>query len=946
MSCLEICGPRRSQIQVMLGLMFIIILIVVGKWSSLRINSNTLWLKPNDSRVSSQLNGSHGEWTESDDVKKQNISKGTENARAAARRIKNAARAEATAANIVENEVEELPLPEIKLVVMYASVTTGLPIYGLGENKSLVTPIVIAGVQRYFDTSGMEYHNIRYQGDFAVAKIISPGFYETAPGLDPIMLMCPFALHETTVTTNGIPEAHRGIVLIPLLDELKTRFPGVGVSQQNIIAMLAFTTQRYGQIPEFIRSETVRAFAERIRTLEVITIGNNRIQHELRKRNDAKPVHERSIIPSYSDDSVDEFISVGIDPQSHHISRENASVNNLRDPTNNNCFSIINCKGYTPGGEHAFHGQFDTPGPGVARWYRTTFAQFRSHQPERCFVVYDNDPVTAINATGRMYKARPDEDKLKIAQLLITELPYCDDVQSHVSNSPYRLELQRAKNAEAELFSGRDRSIMARVNDAIRHRYYCGDERSVFDRGDGFLDACCFNFNCFFLLVGAFTMYLLSAVYYKAMFLTDTRHVFATMAAKRKLYLRYYYALFYHIEEESPYAQPEAKVKFETGKVGKLARLFVSYGDVIIYGGWIYDSLKTFLCRSWDLNLARSTHTIYKALKNDVWCPTEPGIHYRSFSDDMEIYFNVPGCKTRRITFDISSCDTSNGIGNFAILGFQMLGLGLERSFKGFMTTLKRSIILRNPIAKSEFIEMKPRTAFMGSGDGCTTHLNNIYQANNVLAIDETFLEIAQHGWTGVDNDRVPRPITDMTDDDIIDAMHYAVSLNGCKATIAVCPTLQSSDFLKTFICHSTCGATTTMLCLGAILRNFGKFRGDVDSSVLGITPTAFRRLSSSEVMERFLSGVVNGLCNEPSNIILDALRGRFSNRSAKIQEERYMESTSRSRYHIPLEQLQERYGQPDYEWVLVAKEIEKMSLGSVISSPVITAIFEKDYSL
>lgn len=555
----------------------------------------------------------------------------------------------------------------------------------------------------------------------------------------------------------------------------------------------------------------------------------------------------------------------------------------------------------------------------------------------------------------------PDENNLRRNQLVMTNIDVSTYVAKHSSNSNHATRVKDANDNFIANATDQDKLIMRQSNEKIRHRWRTYPFWSPTNgKLKYFLGLIAIVPMVYYYIAYSLAASTHSSIYdsmdandittfsLRPVFLAVTRLLFAEAATKKKLYLYYYYTVFFwHAQDIETSSSPEAKVKFETGKPNKLARLFVTYGAGIMHTGWIYDVLKKALCTTWyDDTFYLSSHQIYKTLDVCPWDPTELGLHARSFSDDMEMKLNLPD-RSLLLTFDISSCDATNGSGNYAMHGTHLEALGVPETYATLMSHLKKPILLVNPNNTEEFVRIKPVDVFEGSGDGSTTHINNVYQSNNVVAITTTLALAHQTGINlrSFNDPRRVKKLTELTDDEILETIHYAVSLNGCAATVAVCKTRPESDFLKTFTVHDLNGQHVVVLALGAILRNFGTLRGDLTALQIGVTSATFRAMTQSERMEHFLSGVVLGLSNEPAHLILTALRERFRIATKPIVE-RYWTGMDRSALSVPLEQLQARYGGSDYEWQQLADEIKTLVLGSVITSPIITRIFEKDYSL
>ena len=133
-------------------------------------------------------------------------------------------------------------------------------------------------------------------------------------------------------------------------------------------------------------------------------------------------------------------------------------------------------------------------------------------------------------------------------------------------------------------------------------------------------------------------------------------------------------------------------------------------------------------------------------------------------------------------------------------------------------------------------------------------------------------------------------------------------------------------------------------LALGPMLRGLGGVDGDLVANQLGVSNAEFRRMDETDRMEAFVGGVVKGYCNEPSNIILDALRERFV--KGNVISTKHYSSVQRSSLHVSTHSLISRYGGTEAEWNILASEISNLALGDYIASPILARVYEVDYSL
>lgn len=890
--------------------------------------------------VASQLNGMCGEWTASDDVKAKDSTARKTQVKSDKAKKKEAAK-QAHQMNLEQAEALNPDQEYIKLeyLVPYISSRTNLPTYGLGAKMELVSRVMLSqelGGDRGFamiGQSGRVYHNMVRAGEIVAARELSAGFYEEDDE-EEIHLSCPFV--DVVVSDNSTGHLRKKSLQVctPCLRLLQAKFPGAKVNQNTLQGFGAALMKDFPQIPPHFRADTVVLFVEHLRANRELALRDHSLVNQLNLIEAKKLPHEREYIATTSECNIDAFIQYGIDPRYSGVVNELAVANPTENHTDNMMFEIKSSVGYNARAGHSIAGEFVTTKPqGEVRWYRSMFCCFVGSNPLSRFCVYDNSSRNATRALARLYKARGDEESLlRQYQLLATKISVDPVVDGCISNTSMATLDAQAMHALATL-TPTEKVVMKRINERIRERYEAG--------GIGWITRITSLLNTFGRLC-LIAWYWTSAkvirgMAYGLLSIEWRRYAFAAAAKKRRLYESYLNQLYeYHTDSDHPQPDPQLNVKYETGKVAKLSRLFVSYGPAIVFGGWVYDDLKNIICRCWvdEEESIPFTHSCKKKLDCEVWECDDVGFHGRSYSDDAELIINIAGRPKLRLTVDIDSCDTSNGPGNFRIHGHMMWLLGMVTIFVGFMKQLKACITLRNPDNTAEKLVIKPRTMFMGSGDGSTTHANNIYMSNNFIAMHAMLVEANSQ-----------RPLHHSTDAEIVELCHRGARLNGCTLTIKIMACKQESDFLKTFQYDQLNGECGVALSYGAIFRNFGYVKGDLDAIKLGISSSVFKTLSEADRMEMFLSGIVAGLVNEPGSIIMDALRDRFHSTTRPISE-RYWETTFRGSQYIPTEQLMLRYGGSLGDWQHLADSIAGVTLGSVVACDILSRIYLHDYGL
>jgi hypothetical protein len=531
-----------------------------------------------------------------------------------------------------------------------------------------------------------------------------------------------------------------------------------------------------------------------------------------------------------------------------------------------------------------------------------------------------------------MYKARPDEKALVNNQhTVFSFLPFDERLDRYVSN----LYATKEEYEEQDFWSDADEIVLEHVQE--RYRELITDVGRDFHGFLHFYFRCVFGILLYLLSFGLFNSFLMNAQLAR-------EHYIQTPSPKKRIYqgwyclLGWYYGVYYPFE-----CKPVAKVKVEFGKPGKLARLYVTYDECILQAGWIYEFIKKSLCGVYTYKPYGHFpffHDIYSTKRSDHFDFDATGFYSRSFSDDSEDVLVIPKWGKWRLSVDISSCDASMRSGLFRMSArlFDVVGAGYL--IPSVFTPFTSRIAVINPSNPEERFKMIPRDVFMGSGSPDTTHMNNLYNYGVKAAV---YMEICRtFALNGVPHNGIV--VTEDTIEQVIlDCYVRGARCMGAVTTQTICPKLENSDFLKE-VSYNTPNGVVVGLALGPILRGLGGVEGDIEPQQLGVSTSVFRQLDDAERMERFVGGVIKGLCNEPRNIILDALRGRFT-KGQKI-EGKHFTSNDRSHLNIPVWSLMERYGGSEADWYNLAGELERISLGDHLASPLLAEIYWVDYGL
>jgi hypothetical protein len=413
------------------------------------------------------------------------------------------------------------------------------------------------------------------------------------------------------------------------------------------------------------------------------------------------------------------------------------------------------------------------------------------------------------------------------------------------------------------------------------------------------------------------------------------------LANKSKLY-QYWYGVIKVHSYSLPISPGPGVVSFkrEWAKVRKHGRLYVSYASSILNMGWFFSHLKTYFCT--ERIIPTHPHlplriNLVKALDESVrpvWEPL-PGLSVRIFSDDIELVWYNPATNSLfRYDVDISGCDAGNTSAMFYFLARESFACGATREMiAASYSRLTGPLMCRNPSNQREFVKVRPRTIYQGSGCPETTMVNNVASLSIILAVYKLIVDNVGQWEDGPESYRTGL-ITD------------GAALIGHQVSIDRRHRIQESQFLKYSPAQSDTGEWVFYRNLGAIFRSLGSCDGDVDPSKLNLTTKQFRKLTMEEKGERFMRAVVAGLCNEPTHPVMEALRERFPPSKVSIPPSYMASAHDRRHYRVGLQELMLRYGGTEEEWEELLQDIRDLRFGVEKESPMLSRIYAVDYGL
>jgi len=389
------------------------------------------------------------------------------------------------------------------------------------------------------------------------------------------------------------------------------------------------------------------------------------------------------------------------------------------------------------------------------------------------------------------------------------------------------------------------------------------------------------------------------------------------------------------------------KVKDELCKPGKKPRLFMSYGDAVVAAPWLPEIAKKHM-HGWhfmtmgSLEVCIVAYTqpktselteLFDELVKAIVC-TKDYLCVAFYSDDscyagcfhgVQFGFNV----------DISSCDSSNGVPIFYLVGALLHGIDSELSLQLIEQCTKPLTI---PLEDGGKIQIDTGSVFEGSGAVVTTILNNVASAGIAVCVAKV-LSAATLVTSRADIEKI---------------IVQGAGLMGHKVTVAsieVAGVLQPAkfQFLKYSpmeAVHTTTGEVKLIPVrnFGTIIKSFGQLSEAMQARQLNMTVGAFRVLTVSQKFDLFLGGVVKGYCNEPKSPLLDALRSRFLDQTVVLDKGFVLVETDFdfSDYKVLESGQIARYGLLDY--TEMTRVIQELQYGDIVTEHALETFMVVDY--
>lgn len=423
----------------------------------------------------------------------------------------------------------------------------------------------------------------------------------------------------------------------------------------------------------------------------------------------------------------------------------------------------------------------------------------------------------------------------------------------------------------------------------------------------------------------------------------------AMVHKKREERLNMWRGIGVHLPDDVVVRMGLAKMKLEATKVGKVARIFVTYGDGWVAAPHVPVALKGVMdgwhfvrCGDMDVYIYMCLYPNQADLdRAGQFVVDAHGLRdtaaFIVHSDDFSGVINVDGV-AYVFNGDVSSMDTSQK--TLAHILLAMAYTGIDPDF-GLTPICQAQAPIRvaNPLEQNSSFVIHPngKNGFtLGSGSINTTSENTFIVGLLCMAIAILF---KKRGVSSVDSEN------DVIVKDAAAAFGYLVTVKSCYRSGELLWPL--FEFLKMFYDPRN---RAFVRMPTAYLRNLGTMYGAPDASRLSLTSGEYRQLDHAQRLHRFVGGVVNGLKHEPAHGIICALQERFSvhddfslHYSGVRGDQPLVESTERSLDGKLVDlAIIERYNLESSQYDNLISAIGNINLGEV--AVVLTAFLREDY--
>lgn len=331
-----------------------------------------------------------------------------------------------------------------------------------------------------------------------------------------------------------------------------------------------------------------------------------------------------------------------------------------------------------------------------------------------------------------------------------------------------------------------------------------------------------------------------------------------------------------HSADDVMVRQVEAKVKKEFAKVGKVPRLFVTYGGGCMYANELpefakvcLDGMRVFTSNgiTFKINIfakpsSEKLNQCFRDLVHTMQRNDE--LYVLIYSDDSVWTGNINGVDFA-FNVDISSCDSGNKGGVFGLIYLLLSKFSKDLAI-GLVSQCGKTIKLENPENPDHWCNITMASLFEGSGTVLTTILNHVA----MYMVAQAAIAIFSQRKHTITSWHVVQELIVRSGE----AFGHVLSVEPAMSCLGFIP--EKIQFLKRSPMQTESGEYIPAMNYGPIFRGFGSVEGDLTAEMVGITAVKFSQLSRDERTDLFLSRVVAGLVHEPTSIVVEALRRRF----------------------------------------------------------------------
>jgi hypothetical protein len=427
---------------------------------------------------------------------------------------------------------------------------------------------------------------------------------------------------------------------------------------------------------------------------------------------------------------------------------------------------------------------------------------------------------------------------------------------------------------------------------------------------------------------------------------------------KKKLRTRYVDGERIHDTDNLMVTTLAGCVKKEFAKFGKVPRLFASYGAGSMYANELPEYSKkaldgehvtilptkhgdlTVVCRVIGKPKPDVFDECFSKIREAVTMHNY--MYVVVYSDDAVYAGNILG-KPLLKNVDISSCDAGQRWPVFLAM-YECLAVHCPLLALGLVKQCCLPMEVKNPSNRDESLTINFDGPYLGSGTVLTTILNSMSGLKNAQAVGLVLSRC-------MDADVVP----------FDECIELGATLMGHKVSIEDCcdvsghTIFEKVQLLKRSMFRTMDGDWTHCINFGTITRGLGTIEGDMKPEQLGLAAARFRMVSWQDRMDMFVSTVIQGLCHEPSNPIIDALRLRFNtapdiqtSAQQQLVEQHYIvglgQESDRSTKTIDPTSLCARYDCDIFDLNRLADKISGLSFGWEYCDPLIDAFNAVDY--